>query len=183
MSQPQGGYGRAPDTPVSRFQIEQFLRALSAISKRHNNIHKLFFTILKKVNKLLPLSTAVLVSFSHKDNSLRVIDIKKPGYTGESLSLILPDKQSLLHSIFRKKEIFTENDPLKFDGNFLEKKLLFDNETKAVAVCPIWTNSHVSGLICFTSTIPQGFDMLERGILGAIANQFAPIMDNNVKEI
>ncbi len=157
-------------------RLDNYLRSIEALTRKHKNIHKLFFALTKKLNRIFSISAAVLVSHSNRDDSLRVIDIRKVGYSGEGLSLILPDKNSLLYSVYRNKAVYSETDPGKFKGNFLEQKLLLDPETKSLVICPIHDNGDISGLLCLASYEPEAFAVEDTAFLETISRQFVSTM-------
>jgi len=156
-----------------------YLRSIEALSRKHRNIHKLFFAITKKLNKLFPISTAILASCSERDQSLKIIDIKKAGHTGEALGLILSDKDSLLYSVCRSRIIFWENQPRELRTNFLERKLLIDSETRSLAICPIGENGYVSGLFCFASPAPVTMELQDTNLLQTIIREFSVGLKNH----
>ena len=152
------------------------LRSIEALTRKHKNIHQFFFAVTKKLYKIFSISAAILVLHSNRDHSLRVIDIKKAGYSGEALSLILPDKDSLLYSVYRDETIFSESDPDKFNGNFLERKLLLDQTTKSLVICPINDDGRISGLLCLASSLPSAFNSEGAVFLETISRQFRSIL-------
>ncbi|SYZ72360.1 hypothetical protein TRIP_C20475 [Candidatus Zixiibacteriota bacterium] len=152
------------------------LRSIAALFRKDRNIYKLFFAMTKKLNKFFSISTAVLVVHSGRDNSLKVIAIRKPKYAGKGLALSLPEKDSLLYRIFRNNSLYTANNPSDSDTNFIEKKLLFEDGTQSLAVCPIKYGGSLAGLVCFASPVPYAFDMIEEGMLGGILEEFGAIV-------
>lgn len=164
--------GTASNRKIDKKWQDNYLRSIEALARKHKNIHQLFFAITKRLNKIFSISVAILVSHSNRDHSLKVIDIKKTGYSGEALSLILPDKNSLLYSVYRDETIFSESDPDKFNGNFLEKKLLLDQTTKSLVICPVRDNGQISGLLCLASAMPSAFNSDDAFFLEEISRQF-----------
>jgi hypothetical protein len=161
---------KAPLSDEALFEVEMTdrgkflgncLRSLTALFRKDRNIYKLFFAITKKLNKFFSISTAVLVVHSVRDGHLKVIAIRKPKYAGKGLALSIPEKDSLLYRIFRNNALYTANYPSVSETNFIEKKLLLEEGTQSLAICPITYGGSLAGLVCFASPVPYAFDMIE----------------------
>jgi hypothetical protein len=161
--------------PTGNF-TERYFRSFIALFRKNRNIYKLFFAITKKLGRLFSISTAVFVVHSAVDNHLKVIAIKRPNYTGEGLALTLPEKDSLLYSVFKRGTIYTENCLTGHAGNFIEKKLFPEDQTKSLAVCPIKFDGSVSGLLCFASPSAFAFENLEDSLADEMMRQLGTVV-------
>ena len=159
------------------------LRSMAALFRKQKNVYKLFFSITKKLHKLFSISTAVLVVRSTRDGHLKVIAIKRPTYSREGLALTLPEKDSLFYSVLRNPAIYTENFSPGFDGNFIERKLMLDDRTKSLAICPIITNGVVAGLVCFTSPAVYAFQSFQEGFLDPVLKQFGAVLGEEERRL
>nr|MBN2278712.1 hypothetical protein [candidate division Zixibacteria bacterium] len=149
-----------------------FSRCFSSVFKNRKNIYDLFFSLTKKLNKFFSISHAILIIHSEHDDRLKVIAMKGKKRTHLGLALTLPRQDSLLYSIFSRGIIYTRNFPVEVECNFVEKKLLFQESTNSIAVCPITSDGSVRGLICLASPILYAFSMFEDGILDGILEEF-----------
>jgi hypothetical protein len=132
-------------------------RSIEAIARKNKNIHKLFFAVAKKLAKIFPISTAILVTHSKQDNQLRIVDVKKAGYSAENLALIVPNRNSFLYMAYVNQEACHDFVPDIFDGNFLERKLLIDENTKTLAILPLNNDGYRAGLLCLASDRTSAF--------------------------
>jgi len=149
-----------------------FAGSFNSLFKSNQNLYQLFFSFIKKLNKFFSLSKAILVVRSPRDNNLKVVALKGQKSIRQGLALSLPEKNSLLYNVFDDCEIYTQNFPKDFEGNFVEKKLLIDNETSSIAVCPIRNDDSTHGLLCLASPIIYAFDMFGEGFLDSVLEQF-----------
>jgi transcriptional regulator with GAF, ATPase, and Fis domain len=149
-----------------------FSRSFSSLFKTNRNIKHLFFAVVKKLNKFFSLSNAVLAVYSSNDDCLKVIAAKGPKGSKEGLALSLPRKNSLFYKVFEENQIYIQNYPADFEGNFIEKKLLLKGETSSIAICPIFYKESVMGLLCMTSPSLYAFEMFQDGFLDDILGQF-----------
>jgi hypothetical protein len=156
--------------------VDFLIRSFMALFIKQKNINKLFFAIAKKLNRAFDITSAVLVIRSVRDSSLKVIAIKKDHYSREGLALTLPDRDSLLYNVLRKASLHTEYIVENFSGNFIEKKLLLDDKSRTLAICPIISNNSVSGLLCLASPSSSAFELFENGALDSILKQLGSIM-------
>ena len=160
-----------------------FLRSLGALFNHNKNIYDLFFCLTKKLNKFFSLSRSILIVRSHVDNSLKVIAMKGPQNARVGLALTLPEDNSLLYRVLHKKVIYTENYPNGFKGNFIEEKLLLDDDPGSIVVCPIEHNNHVQGLICLTSPAIYAFTLFKDGFLDSVLDRFGKSIEKEIKRL
>jgi len=157
--------------------------AFDSILGKAHNINKLFFSFLKKFNRYLPVNRAALVIHSGRDKTLKVIALK--GETArEGLALTLPAENSLLHRVYNSRAVYIANQPFYFSGNFIERKILLNPETKAVMVAPLFDGGNIFGLICISSQREGAFEGCDQGILdkvfgklGIAIGDLAPVLN------
>ncbi len=159
------------ERPGNRLR-DVFAGSFDSLFKSNQNLYQLFFSIVKKLNKFFSLSRAILVVRSPKDNNLKVIALKGQKIARQGLALTLPEKNSLLYNVCECCKMYTQNFPTHFEGNFIEKKLLIDDETSSIAICPIRNNGSIHGLLCLASPIIYAFDMFGQGFLDSVLEQF-----------
>jgi hypothetical protein len=154
---------------------ESILRSIDTIIKRPQNLRRLFFSFIKKLNRFCPVSKAILIVHSDSDEHLKVIAIKGEKSAHEGLTLTLPSDNSLLYSIFRSRVTYTAGNPFVFSGNFFERKLLLDGETKSLFVAPILLNGTAHGLVCLSSSNDGAFAEIDQGCLEQIIGKFSKV--------
>ncbi|UCD17171.1 MAG: hypothetical protein JSV44_12085 [Candidatus Zixiibacteriota bacterium] len=167
-----GNYQRLKDT---------FLRSVGSLFGKQKNLPKLFFSVTKKLSKFFSISGALLVVHCDHDDRLKVIASKKMRHSHEGLALTLPPQRSLIYSVFRSGRTYIENYPDNFRGNFIEQKLLLDDEAKSLVICPTIHRGLPNGLICFTSPVPYAFVMFEAGILKDITEKFGAVLNRELR--
>lgn len=153
-----------------------FSRTYRSIFKKRTNAKYLFFTLVKKIGKYFGLSKAVLIVKSGHDETLKVIAIKGRKTSRDGLALILPRKNSHLYEVINSRQILILNQADDFPGNFIEKKLLYDDAASTAALCPIMHDGQVYGLLCLISPDTHSFDNLTNGLLDKILNQFGAVL-------
>jgi len=161
---------------LRRRSWEAWILSLTALLRRNNNVYKIFFSLCKKLNRLFSLSNAVLVVHSVRDNSLKVIAVKNSRHSPEGISLTLPGQNSLLHTVFNDGNYHISNHMERFPGNFVEKKLLLDDDTNSLAIFPINHNGNCVGLFCIASHKVHAFDLLNRPLLKPVTEQFGEVL-------
>jgi len=160
-----------------------FQRSLGALFNGNRNIYELFFCLTKKLNNFFSLSRSILIIHSERDESLKVIAMKGASNCHVGLALTLPEKDSLLYRVLNDKEIYTENYPDKFNGNFIERKLLLDDNPGSIAVCPVKYKNKIRGLICLTSPALYAFTLFKDGMLDSILERFGKSVKRETKRL
>ena len=152
--------------------------SFASVFSRNYNINQLFFSLVKKLNKFFSINRSVLVVYSARDDSLKVLAMKRDRGTCEGLAVTLPDKDSLLYRIFHERMIYTENYPSSFEGNFVERRLLIDDCTKSLLVWPIRSDGFCNGLICLSSPVIYAFELIAEGCLEYVVDRFGKEVEN-----
>ncbi len=160
-----------------------FLKSLSSLFRNNKNIYDLFFSLTKKLNKFFSLSRSILVIRSMRDDDLKVIAMKGPQNSRIGLALTLPRQNSIIYQVLGGKEIYTENYPHEFSGNFIERKLLLDDNPGSIAICPIKNDGDVCGLICLTSPALYAFTLFRDGALDAVLERFGKSIEREISRL
>jgi len=162
---------------------EDCLNSIRAILRKPGDINRLFFRLTDKLNRLYSITKAALIVHSNHDNKLKTIAMKGINGTCEGLALTLPENDSLLYRVFTDGFLYIQNYPDPFSGNFFEEKMLVDQATQSLAVLPITEKNSPTGLICFSSTIPNAFESFEDGILDDILENFGHELKDRLPSI
>ncbi|MBN2225904.1 MAG: hypothetical protein JW763_00920 [candidate division Zixibacteria bacterium] len=160
-----------------------FVRSVASIFVKQRNLPKLFFSVTKKLGKFFSISGALLIVHSSRDNRLKVIATRKESRALDGLALTLPSQKSLFYTVYNNGEPYVKNYPEDFEGNFIEQKLLLDDDTKSLVICPTMHNGFPNGLVCFTSPVPYAFVMFEKGFLQEIMEQFGSVLNRETRLI
>ena len=149
------------------------LQSLKAMLSKPSDIYKVFFLFTKKLNRFFPISQSALIVYSKQDNKLKVIAMKGLKGARKGLTLTLPESNSLLYKVFADGQFYIQHHPQKFDGNFIEEKIIKDEDAKSLAVVPISQNGSRCGLICLSSPDQDVFASFENGTMDEILENFS----------
>jgi transcriptional regulator with GAF, ATPase, and Fis domain len=97
----------------------------------------------------------------------------KEGRTQKNLSLRLPNVSSLFEKVAESGQIFSENFAALFDGNYMERQLLLDDDTASFMLRPLKCDTKVVGLIGFSSETSEAFVTMEEGLLDPVFDRVA----------
>jgi hypothetical protein len=107
---------------------------------------------------------------------LSAISTWSDGQRNDGLALNLPHTKSLFEKVMEHGRLYTEGYSESFSGNFFEKKLLLDDNTKSFALHPLNCDGKIIGLIGLSSKNPGAFAMLEEGDAADIIGRFAELI-------
>ena len=100
----------------------------------------------------------------------------KKGGERRSLSLLLPQTPSLFEKVAETGQIYSETFAEFFDGNRIERSLLFDDDTVSFMLRPLKHEARVVGLIGYSSDIPDAFVTIEDGQLDPVFDRLAAFL-------
>jgi len=92
----------------------------------------------------------------------------KEGRTRKNLSLRLPNISSLFEKVAESGQIYSENFAALFDGNYMERQLLLDDDTASFMLRPLKHDAKVVALIGYSSEVSEAFVAFEEGLLDPI---------------
>ena len=92
----------------------------------------------------------------------------KEGKTRKNLSLRLPNISSLFEKVVESGQIYSENFAALFDGNYMERQLLLDDDTVSFMLRPLKHDTRVVALIGYSSEVSEAFVAFEEGLLDPI---------------
>ena len=170
------------DHPAAK-NTSRFIKSLSFRLKKAKGINEQFFSLTKKLSRLLSLSRAVLIVRSCKNDTLKVIAVRGRRLTRQGLALTLPDRDSILYSVFREGKVYSENLPGRFKGNFIERKLLLDKETASFVISPIICEEVVIGLLCLASPVPHTFAAFEDSVFEEILEPLGKVIKRETNRL
>ena len=89
------------------------------------------------------------------------------------LSLRLPQVASLFEKVAETGHVYSESFSEFFDGNRIERSLLFDKDTVSFMLRPLKHDARVVGLIGYSSDVADAFVIIEDGRLDPIFERLA----------
>lgn len=133
---------------------------------------ELFFDIIDSLKERYTLNKCVLI-LKRGQEPLSAISTWSNGLRQEGLTLNLPHKESLFEKALEDGRLYTENFNGLFSGNFFERKLLLDDQSRSFALRPLKSDGRVVGMVGFSSTNPTAFALMEDGDSADILDRFA----------
>ena len=103
---------------------------------------------------------------------LAVAGWKKDG-PPRSLSLRLPNVASFFEKVAEDGKLYSEEIAEFFDGNTIERRLLFDEDTVSFMLRPLKFDGRLVGLLGYSSDAPEAFVTAESGALDPAFERFA----------
>ena len=88
--------------------------------------------------------------------------------------------QLIFEKVAESGQVYTENFCDTFTGNFFERKLLLDSDSRSFVLQPLKSEGEVVGLIGYSSEQPTAFTMFEEGLLEKMANRFGAIVERKL---
>ena len=92
----------------------------------------------------------------------------KEDRTRKNLSLRLPNVSSLFEKVAESGQIYSENFADLFDGNYIERQLLLDDDTASFMLRPLKHEARVVALIGYSSEVSEAFVAFEEGLLDPV---------------
>ncbi len=133
---------------------------------------EMFFEMIDSLKERYTLNKCVLI-LKHGQEDLSAISTWSNGLRQDGLALNLPHKESLFEKALEDGRLYTENFSGLFSGNFFERKLLLDEQSRSFALRPLKSEGQVVGLVGFSSKNPTAFALMEDGDSVEILNRFA----------
>ncbi|HOP08279.1 MAG TPA: GAF domain-containing protein [candidate division Zixibacteria bacterium] len=144
------------------------------------DLSETFFSITRELSKKYDIDKGVLVLRHDQDGKLAAISTWQRGFGRDGLALNLPTEASLLEKVAEDGRIYTEEFSGSFSGNFFERKLLLDDDTRSFVVQPLKSDGRVLGLMGFSSTQPCAFAMFEEGTVDRLADQLGALIQRKI---
>jgi len=147
------------------------------ISKELSN---LFGNLTDRLNSKYPINKGVLLLRLAKGEPLTVISLWEKGELKDGLLIKLPAKSSLFEQVIAHNQAYIEDFSASFSGNFFEKKLLLNEESKTFVLQPLRFQNNIFGLIGFSSETPLVFTVFEESQTQQLISSFAEIAFSRV---
>ncbi|RKX25698.1 MAG: hypothetical protein DRP47_09385 [Candidatus Zixiibacteriota bacterium] len=147
------------------------------------NLTQAFSDLTEELSKDYDITKGVLVIRMQDTQNLAAISTWKDGMMRDGLTVTLPSKSSLFEKVAENGCVYTEDFCAAFSGNFFERKLLLDDNSRSFVVQPLKTKGKVVGLVAYSSDQPTAFAMFEEGVVQPVAAKFACEIESLLKQL
>lgn len=151
--------------------------------KRCVNLSQAFSELTQELTRDFDISIGVLVLRMQDTNDLAAISTWKNGAMRDGLTVSLPSQSSLFEKVAEEGLVYTEDFCEAFSGNFFERKLLLDENSRSFVVQPLKTDGKVVGLLAYSSDQPTAFAMFNEGAGYPLASKFADQIQSLMKQL
>ncbi len=137
-----------------------------------------FFSLTKELRKKFAIHKGVLVIRHDNGGRLSAISTWRNGSARDGLALKFPVEGSLFEKVAQQGQLFSDDYYGEFSGNFFERKLLLDDDSRSFAVQPLKADGRVIGLLGYSSRRPTAFTALEGDKIDRAAEKFGSIIES-----
>ena len=148
------------------------------IVNQAENLSEIFFALTRHLRQKFDINKGVLLLRREQPAQLAAVSTWNNGTGRDGLALSLPCKSSLFEQVARHGEVYTENYCDSFSGNFFERKLLLDDNSRSFVLQPLKSDGQVVGLLGYSSETPTAFTLFEEGTLNGIADKLGLIIQS-----
>ena len=165
-----------PTGPAGGARPEEGGRAGEFVVRPEVELAEAFGGLTRQLRRRYPIDKGVLVL--RDDNSrLAAISTYNHGLVREGLKLNLPSETSLFEKVAEDGRVYSEEFVDSFSGNFFERKLLLDEDSRCFVVQPLKSEGRVLGLLGYSSCREGAFVTFEEGALDEIASRFGSMIE------
>ena len=164
-------YLNEPSDPAAAIGID-----LKQLAGNGVDLADIFFELTRELLKHYAINKGVLVIRRDDTQCLAAVSTWKDGSTRDGLTVNLPADSSLFEKVAEHGQVYTEEFCGSFSGNFFERKLLLEDDSRSFVVQPLKANGQVVGLLGYSSASPTAFAMFEEGSVEKIAADLASVI-------
>lgn len=147
------------------------------------NISEIFCELTRRLEVKFDINKGVLVLRHQNDNSFLAISTWNNGEFLDGLAISLPTKPSLFEEVAADGHVFSDSYGGIFSGNFFEKKLLLNNNSRSYLLHPLKHEGQIVGMLGYSSEEEMAFSVFEEGILFDVATKFSKIINDKRTDI
>ena len=144
---------------------------------RGDSLSEIFFALTSHLRETFEINKGVLILRQEQPRKLAAVSTWKNGLGRDGLALSLPCDSSLFEQVAEQGEVYTEHFCGAFSGNFFERKLLLDDNSRSFVLQPLKSDGHVVGLLGYSSESATAFTMFEEGTLDSIAEELGSVIE------
>lgn len=151
-----------------------------ARTKQDTPLSEVFHALTDRLRKEYNIDKGVLVLRNDEARQLAAVSTWHRGIARDGLRLNLPVDASLFEKVAEQGHVYTEDFCESFSGNFFERKLLLDDDSRSFVLQPLKSDGRVLGLLGYSSRKPMAFVTFEEGALDDICDQLGSIIEKLV---
>jgi hypothetical protein len=136
-----------------------------------------FTHLTTELRREYPIDKGVLVVRNERSRQLAAISTYRDGVVRAGLRLNLPAESSLFEKVAEHGDVYTEDFCESFSGNFFERKLLLEDDSRSFVVHPLKSQGRVLGLLAYSSRLPTAFAMFSEGAAIEKADALGAMID------
>jgi transcriptional regulator with GAF, ATPase, and Fis domain len=150
---------------------------LSKLIRRGDSLSEIFFALTRHLHETFEINKGVLILRQEQPKKLAAVSTWKNGLGRDGLALSLPNDSSLFEQVAEQGEVYTEHFCGAFSGNFFERKLLLDDDSRSFVLQPLKSDGQVVGLLGYSSQSATAFAMFEEGAMDNIAEELGSVIE------
>ena len=153
--------------------LEDEISCHDELSTPATELSQAFQNFTKELRKQYEINKGVLVVRQQDTRRLAAVSTWHDGSLRDGLTISLPNKTSLFERVAEDGRVYTEDFCESFSGNFFERKLLLDDDSRSFVVQPLKADGEVIGLLAYSSEKPTAFTMFDEGSADKTTQAFA----------
>ncbi len=150
--------------------------SIAEMARQEENLSEVFFALTRHLQQKFDINRGVLVIKQEQPKRLAAISTWNNGFGRDGLMLRLPEESSLFDKVLAQGEVYTENFCGAFSGNFFERKLLLDDNSRSFVLQPLIAEGQVVGLLGYSSEQPTAFTLFEEGTFNKLAEELGNVI-------
>ncbi len=150
---------------------------LAELVKRGESLSEIFFALTRHLRETFEINKGVLVIRQQRPRRLAAVSIWNKGRGRDGLAVSLPCDSSLFEQVAEHGEVYTEHFCGAFSGNFFERRLLLDDNSRSFVLQPLKSDGQVVGLLGYSSENASAFTMFEEGTLDSIVEELGSVIE------
>lgn len=135
-----------------------------------------FSEFTRRLQEKYDINRGVLILCKPGSSKLAAVSTWHNGAVHDGLSINLPDESSLFAKVAEEGHLYTDDFYGVFSGNFFERKLLLDENSRSFALHPLKRDGRVIGLVGYSSEKPTAFSVFEEGVLQDAVDQMSALL-------
>jgi len=162
---------------VNKERSQEFTPREGVIDTPKTGLSETFSAVTRHLRKNYAIDKGVLVLRDEGSHRLSAISTWHNGLSRAGLRVNLPSDGSLFAKVAEEGQVYTEDYCGAFSGNFFERKLLLDDDSRSFVLQPLKCDGRVLGLLGYSSRRPTAFAMCEEGAWDELAGKLSSAIE------
>ena len=162
-----------PSGEIHAREMERFITELAELLGSSVDPRELFSDFSRALESHYEIRKGFLALREGEQTRFLAVASWRTGGTRRNLSLRLPQASSFFEKVAESGQLYSENVGQFFDGNSIEKHLLFDDDTVSFMLRPLKHNGELIALLGYSSDVPDAFVTIQDGVLDRAFDQLA----------